>query len=119
ARTISGNWAQFRADALREASKADVALLDPNDHMYPREPSEITRQSLSMANNWGSTYTFAATGLQIKSILERALERLREHSGRGGVRPGGWISFPLATTALAVSGFSYTPSEHGVLTKGL
>jgi hypothetical protein len=118
-RIDSGRWGQFRADSLREASKADVALVDPNDHLYPLQLGQFTRESLSIANNWGPTYTFSATESRIKSILERSGERVRDYARRGGVRPGGWISFPLATTPPAVSGFSYTTSEEGLSTKGL
>src|SRR5262245_18888646 len=113
-RLDQGDWAQFRADALREAAKADLALVDPNDHIYPLESSKITRQYLSLVNNWSPAYLFTATGSQIKEILEHALERLLDHSRRGGVHPGGWISFPLMMRPLAVSGFSYTYSNERV-----
>src|SRR5947209_8996553 len=109
---------------LRKAAKTDIALVEPSDNAYSVEAGSIRRQNLFLANNRSPTYSFSATGAEIKSILERGLDRLMDHSQRREVRPGGSISFPLSTKPLAVSGFSYTfnlerPASQRAATKGL
>ena len=95
-------WGNFRADAIREATGADVALVEVDDHYYPLElaSGDVTRADLIMANNWSPVYTFAATGCAIKrgpGTHARTPDTGDERTGlvRHGCRP------------LAVSGFSY------------
>jgi hypothetical protein len=95
-------WGDFRADAIREATGADIALLEVDDHRYPQElaAGPVTRADLSMANNYAPIYTFQATGAELRAGLEHMMNRYL-HS----------ISNPRWRAAtrrpLAVSGFSY------------
>ena len=111
--TVRGRW-KFRfpetewnvagelcADAIREATGADVALVEVDDHYYPLELAggDMTRADLLMANNCSPVYTFAATGGQLRGALEHMLERLM----RGTSEPD-W--YGTVRRPLAVSGFS-------------
>ena len=99
---IECSWGDFRADAIREATGADVALVEVDDHLYPLElaAGTVSRTDLVKANNWAHVYTLAATGAQVGDALEHSLQRWLE-----GTREAGWY---LATVRpLAVSGFSY------------
>ncbi len=96
-------WGNFRADAIREATGADIALVEVDDHYYPLElaAGEVTPADLIMANNWSPVYTFAATGAQLRGALEHMIERLI----RGTTEPD-W--YGTVRRPLAVSGVSYT-----------
>ena len=99
---VECRWGDFRADALRKASGADIALVEVDDHLYPQElaAGEVTRSDLAMANNWAPIYTLEATGSQLHDAMEQMLKRWLE-----GTREAEWY---LATSRpLAVSGFSY------------
>ena len=123
-------WGDFRADAVREAARADVALVEVDDHLYPQElaPGWVTWADLSMANNYAPVYTFQATGAELREGLEHAIDRylhsIANLEGRfrsGDVSAGWW---PLTRRPLAVSGFSYAfyrsrPEGERVEVKGL
>ncbi len=96
-------WGNFRADAIREATGADIALVEVDDHYYPLElaAGDVTRGDLIMANNWSPVYTFAATGAQLHAALEHMIERLI----RGTTEPD-W--YGTVRRPLAVSGLTYT-----------
>jgi len=124
------SWGDFRADAIREAARADVALVEVDDHLYPQElaAGPVTPADLSMANNYAPIYTFQATGAELRDGLEHAIERyLRSLSNlearfRSGDLNAGWWS--LTRRPLAVSGFSYAfyrsrPEGERVEVKGL
>jgi len=106
-------WGDFRADAVREAARADVALVEVDDHLYPQElaAGSVTQADLSMANNFAPIYTFQATGAELRAGLEHAIERYLhsvsnlDESYRSGNFSVGW--WPLTRRPLAVSGFSY------------
>jgi hypothetical protein len=95
-------WGNFRADAIREATGADIALVEVDDHFFPLElaAGDVTRTDLIMANNWSPVYTFSATGAQLQGALEHMLERVI----RGTTEPD-W--YGTVRRPLAVSGFSY------------
>jgi poly(3-hydroxybutyrate) depolymerase len=127
---IECTWGDFRADAMREAARADIALVEVDDHLYPQEflAGPVTWADLSMANNYAPIYTFQATGAELRNGLEHAIERyLRSHSNleqrfRSGDLNAGW--WPLTRRPLAVSGFSYAfyrsrPAGERVEVKGL
>jgi poly(3-hydroxybutyrate) depolymerase len=105
-------WGDFRADAVREAARADLALVEVDDHLYPQELAAglVTRADLSMANNYALIYTFQATGAELRAGMEHAVERyLRSLSNleerlRGEPNAGWWMA---TRRPLAVSGFSY------------
>jgi poly(3-hydroxybutyrate) depolymerase len=106
-------WGNFRADAAREATGADVALVEVDDHLYPQElaAGPVKQADLRRANNFAPLYTFQATGHELRAALEHAIERyLRSMSALdekflAGDRSGGW--WPATRRPLAVSGFSY------------
>jgi poly(3-hydroxybutyrate) depolymerase len=123
-------WGDFRADAAREAARADVALVEVDDHLYPQElaAGPVTRADLSMANNYALIYAFQATGAELRAALEHSVERfLRsrinlEERLRLGETSAGW--WPFTRRPLAVSGFSYAfdcsrPEGERVELKGL
>jgi hypothetical protein len=110
---IECTWGDFRADAAREATRADVALVEVDDHLYPQElpTGPVTRADLSMANNYAPIYTFQATGAELRAGMEHMIERylrsvssLEERFRLGDLSAGWW---PLTRRPLAVSGFSY------------
>jgi poly(3-hydroxybutyrate) depolymerase len=70
-------WGDFRADAAREATGADIALIEVDDHLYPQElaAGPVTHADLSMANNYDPIYTFQATGAELRAGLEHMIER--------------------------------------------
>ena len=41
------SWGNFRADAIREATGADIALVEVDDHCYPLElaAGDVTRRT--------------------------------------------------------------------------
>jgi pimeloyl-ACP methyl ester carboxylesterase len=96
------SWGNFRADAIREATDADIALVEVDDHLYPLELTEgdVSRSDLAKANNWAHIYTLEATGTQIRAALEHSLQRWFE-----GTHEAEW--FLTTVRPLAVSGFSY------------
>jgi poly(3-hydroxybutyrate) depolymerase len=114
---IECTWGDFRADAIRQAARADVALVEVDDHLYPQELSAgpVSWADLSMANNYAPIYTFQATGAELRDGLEHAIERyLRslsdlEERFRSGDSNAAW--WPLTRRPLAVSGFSYAFSR--------
>jgi len=106
-------WGDFRADAVREATGADVALVEVDDHLYPQElaAGPVTRADLSMANNYALIYTFQATGAELRAAMEHAIERylrsidsMEERFRLGDLSAGWW---PITRRPLAVSGFTY------------
>jgi len=106
-------WGDFRADAVREATRADIALVEVDDHLYPQElaTGPVTQADLSMANNYALIYTFQATGAELRASLEHAIERFLHSRGsmeekfRLGDLSAGW--WPITRRPLAVSGFTY------------
>ena len=106
-------WGDFRADAVREVTRADVALVEVDDHLYPQElaAGSVTRADLSMANNYALIYIFQATGAELRAGMEHAIERYLRSIGsmeerfRLGDLSAGW--WPLTRRPLAVSGFTY------------
>jgi hypothetical protein len=106
-------WGDFRADAVREATRADVALVEVDDHLYPQElaAGPVTRGDLSMVNNYALIYTFQATGAELRAAMEHAVERylrsidsMEERFRLGDLSAGWW---PITRRPLAVSGFTY------------
>jgi len=108
------SWGDFRADAVREAAHADLALVEVDDHLYPQElrVGSLTHADLSMANNFLSIYTFQATGAELREALEHAVERYvrsvsqLEEKFRSGDFSATW--YTATRRPLAVSGFSYS-----------
>ena len=110
---IECSWGDFRADAVREAARTDIALVEVDDHLYPQElaAGPVTQAELSMANNYAPIYTFQATGAELRVGLEHAIERylhslrnLEERFRSGDLSAGWWV---LTRRPLAVSGISY------------
>jgi hypothetical protein len=106
-------WGDFRADAVREAAHADVALVDVDDNLYPQElaAGPVTQADLSMANNYSLIFTFQATGAELHAGMEHAIERylhslsgLEQRFHKGDLTTG---EYSITLRPLAVSGFSY------------
>lgn len=103
---IECTWGDFRADAVREATGADIALVEVDDHLYPQElpAGEVRRADLNMANNYSPIYMFGAKGAQLRDGLEHMIERFLHGPGVPAVQAP-W--FGTTRRPVAISGFSY------------
>ncbi len=109
---IESTWGDFRADAIRDAARADIAILDVDDQPYPLElpAGAVTQEELSLMNNRAPVYVFRATGAELLGALEKMIERYLVSTRQlEEDQPGEYPPNDLVLTRRppAVSGFSY------------
>jgi hypothetical protein len=112
-------WGDFRADAMREASSADIALLEVDDHLYPQElaAGPVTRADLHMANNYSPIYTFQATGAELRAGLENMIDRYLHSFSNPRWRAA--THRPLAVSGFSYAFYPYRPKGERVEANGL
>jgi hypothetical protein len=126
---IESTWGDFRADAIRDAAKADIAILDVDDQVYPQElpAGAVTQEELRITNNRAPIYVFRATGAELLGALEKMIERYLTSTRRlEEFKPGGYPpnKNELTRRPPSVSGFSYAfnryrPEGERVVATGL
>jgi len=101
------SWGNFRADAVREATGADVALVEVDDQLYAQElaAGPVTRADLALANNYGWIFTFQATGAELRAALEHMIERYLSGIRIPDKGPADWRG--AVRRPVAVAGFAY------------